>query len=156
MTFKFDGWPNKNQWDTSSVLHEALASFQTHWWIQTAVTVQKRSIWIKISDFLSCVTLKYDGWPWQTIGRLFYATSSFANQFKTIGEYGPVTMIVPASGHQVRCIPWVQMDTFNKEIGFLCGLKCFALNIFCGEYLQSSLHLLLQIWWKPLLWKMCQ
>ena len=46
-------------------------------------------------------------------------------------------MIVPASGHQVRCIPWVQMGTFNKEIGFLCGLKFFALNIFCGEYLQS-------------------
>ena len=64
-------------------------------------------------------------------------------------------MIVPASGHQVRCIPWVQTGTFNKEIGFLCGLKFFALNIFCGEYLQSSLHLMLQIWWKPLLWKMC-
>ena len=47
-------------------------------------------------------------------------------------------MIVPASDHQVRCIPWVQMGTFNKEIGFLCGLKFFALNIFCGEYLQSS------------------
>ena len=39
-------------------------------------------------------------------------------------------MIVPVSGHQVRCIPWVQMGTFNKEIGFLCGLKFFALNIF--------------------------
>ena len=65
-------------------------------------------------------------------------------------------MIVPASGHQVRCIPWVQMDTFNKEIGFLCGLKFFALNIFRGEYLQMSLHLMLQIWRKPLLSKMCQ
>ena len=41
-------------------------------------------------------------------------------------------------------------------MGFLCGLKFFALNIFCGQYLQSSLHLMLQIWWKPLLWKMCQ
>ena len=41
-------------------------------------------------------------------------------------------MIVPASGHQVRCIPWVQMGTFNKEIGFLCGLKFFALNILWG------------------------
>ena len=47
-------------------------------------------------------------------------------------EYGPVTMIVPASGHQVRCIPWVQMGTFNKEIGFLCGLKFFALNTLWG------------------------
>ena len=50
-------------------------------------------------------------------------------------EYGPVTMIVPASDHQVRCIPWLQMGTFNKEISFLCGLKFFALNVFCGEYL---------------------
>ena len=47
-------------------------------------------------------------------------------------------MIVPASGHQVRCIPWVHMGTFNKEIGFLCGSKFCALKIFCGEYLQSS------------------
>ena len=55
------------------------------------------------------------------------------NAIYIILQYGPVTMIVPASGHQVRCIPWVQMGTFNKEIGFLCGLKFFALNIFCGE-----------------------
>ena len=39
------------------------------------------------------------------------------------GQYGPVTMIVPASGHQVRCIPWVQIGTFNKEIGFICGFR---------------------------------
>ena len=39
-------------------------------------------------------------------------------------------MIVPASGHQVRCIPLVEMGTFNKEIGFLCWLSFFALNIF--------------------------
>ena len=71
-------------------------------------------------------------------------------------KYGPVTMIVPASGHQVRCIPWAQMGTFNKEIGFLCGLKFFSLNIFCGGYLQSSLHLMLQICWKPQLQKMYQ
>ena len=37
-------------------------------------------------------------------------------------------MIVPSSGHQVRCIPWVQMGTFNKEIRFLCGLKFFVIE----------------------------
>ena len=63
------------------------ALFQTHWWIQTAVTVQKRSIWVKIGNFLSCVTLKFDGWTWQTIEHLFYATSSFGNHFKAIGEF---------------------------------------------------------------------
>ena len=62
-------------------------SFQTHWWIQSGVTAQKRSIWVKIGNFLSCVTLKFDGWPWETIGHLFYATSSFINHFKAIGEF---------------------------------------------------------------------
>ena len=98
-------WPSNLMDDlekkgTSSVLHQAFQThwwvqtavtvqkpFQTHWWIQTAVTVQKPSIWVKIGDFLSCVTLKFDGWPWQTIGHLFYATSSFVNHFKAIGEF---------------------------------------------------------------------
>ena len=42
-------------------------------------------------------------------------------------------MIVPASGHQVRCIPWVQMGTFNKEIGFLCGLNSLHWIYFVGN-----------------------
>ena len=45
-------------------------------------------------------------------------------------QYGAVTMIVPASGHQVRCIPWVQMGTFNKKIGFFMWTK-----ILCIEYI---------------------
>ena len=39
------------------------ASFRSHWWIQTGVTVQKRPIWVKIDDFLSRVTLQFDVWP---------------------------------------------------------------------------------------------
>ena len=35
----------------------------------------------------SHVTLKFDGWPWKTIGHLFYATSSFVNHFIAIGEF---------------------------------------------------------------------
>ena len=53
------------------------ASFQIHRWIQTGVTVRKCSIRVKIGDFLSRVTLKFNGWPWKTIGNLFYATLSF-------------------------------------------------------------------------------
>ena len=62
-------------------------SFQIHWWIETEVTVRKRSIRVKIGDFLSCVTLKLDGWPWKTIGHLFYTTLSFVHHFKSIGEF---------------------------------------------------------------------
>ena len=62
------------------------ASFRSHWWIQTGVTVRKRPIWVKIDNFFSRVTLQFDLWPWKTIGHLFYSTSSFAHHFAAIGE----------------------------------------------------------------------
>ena len=63
------------------------AAFRSHWWIQTGVTVRKRLIWVKIDDFFSRVTLKFDVWPWKTIAHLFYATSSFVQHFVAIGEF---------------------------------------------------------------------
>ena len=57
------------------------ASFQIHQGIQAEVTAQKCSIRVKINNFLSCVTLKFDGRPWKTIGHLFYTTSSFVHHF---------------------------------------------------------------------------
>ena len=49
--------------------------------------VRKRPIWVKISDILSRVTLKFDGWPWKTIGHLSFAVSSFVQYFIAIGEF---------------------------------------------------------------------
>ena len=63
------------------------ASFPTHWWIHTWVTVRKRSIQVKIDNFFSCVTQKFYGWPSKAIGHLFYATSSFVHHFVAIGEF---------------------------------------------------------------------
>ena len=63
------------------------ASFHSHQWIKTKVTVRKRSIRVKIGDLLSHVTLKFNGWPWKTIGHLFYVASSFMHHFIAIGEF---------------------------------------------------------------------
>ena len=63
------------------------ASFCSHRWIWAGVTVRKRPIWVKIDDFFSRVTLKFDVWPWKTIGHLFYATSSFVQHFVAIGDF---------------------------------------------------------------------
>ena len=52
------------------------ASFHSHQWIQTGVTVRKCPIWVKIEHFFSRVTLRFDGWPWKSIGHLFKATSA--------------------------------------------------------------------------------
>ena len=43
------------------------AAFHSHWHIKIGVTVRKRSLRVKIDDFLSHVTQKIDGWPWKTI-----------------------------------------------------------------------------------------
>ena len=62
-------------------------SFHSHLWNQNEVTVQKHQIWVKIGDFLSRVLLKFDGWPWNTIGHLFYANSSLVHHFTVICEF---------------------------------------------------------------------
>ena len=87
VTVKFDGWPRKNIRALLLYNGKLCASFQTHWCIQTGFTVQKLSIRVEIGDMLSRVTLKFDGWPWNTIGHLFYATSSFVQHFVPIGEF---------------------------------------------------------------------
>ena len=63
------------------------ASFQSHGWIKTGVEVRKRSIQVKIGHFLSRVTLRFDGWPWKTIGHLSYVASSFVHHFIAISEF---------------------------------------------------------------------
>ena len=63
------------------------ASFQIHQQSQTWVTVRKRPIRVKIGNFLSRVTFKVDGWPWKTIGNIFYITLSSVHHFKAIGEF---------------------------------------------------------------------
>ena len=55
------------------------ASFHIHQWIQAWVTVWKCSIRVKISNFLSCVTLKFNRWPCKTIGYLSYTMSTFVD-----------------------------------------------------------------------------
>ena len=37
--------------------------------------------------FSACVTLKFDGWPWKTIGHLFYVASSFVHHYTAISEF---------------------------------------------------------------------
>ena len=86
------------------------AAFRSHWWIPTGVTVRKRPIWVKIDDFFSRVTLKFDGWPSKTIGHLFYATSSFVQHFVAIGEFKLELLTV-----RKRPI-WVKINDFFSRV----------------------------------------
>ena len=55
--------------------------------IKFNVTVRKRSIRVKIGNFLSRVILKFDRWPWKTIGHFSNAPSSVVHLFIAIGEF---------------------------------------------------------------------
>ena len=57
------------------------ALFQSHHLIKSGVIIRSPSIQVKISNFLSYATLKFDGWLWKTIEHPFYASSSFVNNF---------------------------------------------------------------------------
>ena len=97
------------------------ASFCSHWWAETGVTVRKRPIWVNIGEFLSPVTLKFDGWPWKTIGHLFYATSSYLHHSVAIGEF----KLVLQSG--------------NAQSGSKFAFKLCDLNLWPGHFTWTSL-----------------
>ena len=96
------------------------ASFHNHRSIPTQVTVRKRPIWVKIINFWSPVTLKFDEWPWKTIGHLFYATSSIVHHFTAIcgfkfklqsgnAQFGSKLVIFGTAS------PWSLTDDLEKQ-----------------------------------------
>ena len=116
-------------WMTSKIYRAPLLHYiklcapsQTPQWIQTEVTDRKRSIWVKISDFLSHVTLKFDGWPWKTIWHFFYVASSSVHNFKAIGEFRLELLSGNAqfgSKSAIYCPVWLSnlMDDLGKQKG---------------------------------------
>ena len=96
------------------------ASFQIHRWIQIGITVRKRSIWVKIGNFLSRVTLKFDRWHRKTIEHLFYVASSFVYHFTAISEFKLELQSGNAQFWSKSMIflavwPWNLMDDLQKQ-----------------------------------------
>ena len=95
-------------------------SSQTPRWIQTGVTDRKRSIRVKTAIFLSSVTLKFNGWPWKTIGYLFHATLSFVHHFKSFGKFkielqSGDTQFRSKSANFCPVWPWNLMDDLKNQ-----------------------------------------
>ena len=109
------------------------ASFQSHRWIQTGVTVRKRSIRVKIGDFLFRVTLKFDEWPWKTIGHLFNATSSFVHHFIANGEF---ILELQSRNAQIGLI-WRFFELCDLEIWWMT-LKNYRAPLLCNIKLYTS------------------
>ena len=92
----------------------------------------KSQIWVKIDDFFSRVTLKFDGIPSKTIGHLFSATSSFVQHFVAIGEFKLELQSGNAQSRSNSTIfrgvwPWnMKYDLANNRAPLLCYFKLCA------------------------------
>ena len=105
------------------------ASFHSHQWIQTSVRVWKCPIWVKISKFLSHLTLKFHRWPWKIIGHLFYATSSFVHHFIVMGEFKLELQSWNTQFGSKSAIFgwWLRPPTIYDETGAAaCNIHCYT------------------------------
>ena len=84
---EFDGWSRKTIgrffYTTPSFVHHFKAISEAKLELQSG----NAQVGSKLVIFLSCVTLKFDGWPWKSIGHLFYITLSCEHHFKAMGEF---------------------------------------------------------------------
>ena len=73
VTLKFDGWPRKIIrhvfYTTSSFVYHFISVSE----FKLELQFGNAPFWVKLDNFLSCVTLQFDAWPLKTIGHLFYS-----------------------------------------------------------------------------------
>ena len=119
MTLKFDGWPS----DMIGHLSYATLSFIHHFIASGLFKLELKSrnnYFGENWQFLSRLTLKFDRWPWKTIGHLSYTTSSFVHHFIAICEFKLVLQFGNAqigSKFDTFCPvwPWNLTDDLEKQ-----------------------------------------
>ena len=72
------------------------------------------------------MTLKFNGWPWKTIGHLLYATSSFVHYFKAISELKLELLEMPISGQNWHFFKIGWMTLKNNRAPILCHFNLCA------------------------------
>ena len=122
----------------------------SHQWIRTGVTVRKFSIRVKIVDFLSRVTFKFDSWPWKTTKHIPFTTSTYVRHFVAINElklelqsknaqFGSKLIFFVPCDLQI----W-QMTLKNFRAPLLCQIK-LCTSFHCHMWIQTGVT----IWKRP-------
>ena len=144
VTLKFDGWP----WETIGAPFlcylKFFASFCSHWWIQTGVTVWKRPIWVQIDDFFYPCDL--------AIWRMSLKTNRapLLCYFKLCVSFHSHWWI--QTGVTVRkCLIWVEFDDFravwpwnlmydleNNRAALLCYFK-LCVSFHSHRWIQTGI-----------------
>ena len=141
MTLKFDGLP----WHVIGHLPMLLKALYIimqpafYWnWSYSPETLNSG----ENLQFLSCLTLIFDRWPWKTVGPLFYPTSSFVHHFIAICEFKLVLQSRNAQvGSKLAMFcpvwPWDLMDDLTKLQG-TSPMPHQALYIISSPYVNSN------------------
>ena len=119
VNLKFGRMPLKNNRAPLRSYFKLCVSFHNHWstWSYSPETPNSYQ---NLRFFLSRATLKFDGWPWKTIGHLFYTTLSFVPQFIAIGEFklelqSGNAQLGSKSASFCPVWPWNLMDDLEKQ-----------------------------------------
>ena len=119
------------------------------------------------------MTLKFDGWPWKTIGHLFYSTSSFVHHFVAIGEFKLELQSgeTPNLGQTRRFLELCDLEIWrmtlkNNRAPLLSNIKLYAsfhhhMWIQTGvtvrkrsSWVVTSVTLTFDLWPWPFAWKL--
>ena len=124
-----DGWPSKtigHLYATSSFVHHFVAIGEFKLELQSGKAQSGSNSMIFRAMWL-------DGWPSKTIGHLFYATSSFVQRFKAIGEFKLELQSGNAQSGSNSMIfstvwPWNLTDDLlkNNRAPLLSNIKLYA------------------------------
>ena len=87
VTVKFDGWPRKTIGDFFYTMASFVHHFKSIGEFKLDLQSGNAEFGSKLKIFFSRVTFKLEGWPWKTIGYLFYDTLSFVYHFNAIGKF---------------------------------------------------------------------
>ena len=102
------------------------ALFCTDLWIQTGVIAWKCWIQVKIMDFSTCVTLKFDGWPRKNGRACLLCHFKFMHHFVSICEF-KLELVWKCPNHGKICFDLCDLDllsltsTFGMDITFVKG-----------------------------------
>ena len=150
----------EKQQDTSSILHQALCiiskpSVNSNWSYRP---VRLNSG--QMCDFLSCVTLKFNGWPWKSIGHIFYASSRGATIHRAAIRYVSRYNVCDTVNDTILTIHWIELVTVaacstvhcRASITITCLISCWLMfNSFAWDCCVLLCELLIKTTYQ-LLW----
>ena len=105
------------------------ASFRSHWWVQTGVTVRKRQIWVKIDNFFSRVILQFDGWHWKKIRKPLLSNIKLMHHFITMCEFKLELQSRNGLKGSWPLWLWLLTLTFCLDVTFVTGTNSWKFHV---------------------------